>query len=208
MQSPKRLLLITIFFTPLWLLGSLITVGATAVLLLTPISTTPAVKMEGSKVPDLLPAILGVLPPSDKVLGQSVTSGDVRVVRLYNYLTHRNSPLADYAQDLVRVADKYQLPWTLIPAIAGKESGFCRVIPPNSHNCWGWAIYSGQQSGAAWDSYQEAIETVARGLRQNYFDRGLNTPRKIETRYTPQSAMRDNHWAKDVEAIMQEILRQ
>jgi len=149
-------------------------------------------------------SLFAALPGPKQVLGYSVGTGDSRVVRLRSYLNQHNSPLSQDAQPLIDVAEKYQLPWSLIPAIAGKESGFCRVVPAGSHNCWGWAVYTGQSSGAAFDSYPHAIETIAKGLKENYLDQGLTTIADIETRYTPQSALRDNSWKNDVEQIMRE----
>lgn len=197
---PHRLILI-----PVWLIGSAATVGITALLLFTSTTAAESFEIWDLKIENSSPAIFGALPAAGEVLGQSVGTGDARAVRLSRYLAARNSPLKNHVETLINTADKYALPWTLLPAISGKESGYCRVIPEASHNCWGWAIYSGQNSGAAWDSYDHAIETVAKGLRENYFDNGLDTVRKIETRYTPQSAARDNSWANDVETIMQEI---
>src|SRR3989338_5208606 len=72
---------------------------------------------------------------------------------------------------LIDISDKYDLPWNLIAAISGVESGFCRNIPKFSYNCWGWANGNRYFTG-----FEDALETVASGLKQIYFDRGLTTP--------------------------------
>ena len=147
-------------------------------------------------------SLFSALPNSGEVLGQSVGTGDGRIIKLGGFLSSVNSPLAPHTKELIGIADKYQLPWALVPAIAGKESGFCRVIPQNSHNCWGWAVYTGQTRGAEFGSFVEGAESVAKGLREDYFNRGYDTVEKIEALYTPQSAKRDNSWKNDVEYFM------
>ncbi|RLD03148.1 MAG: hypothetical protein DRI56_12980, partial [Chloroflexota bacterium] len=116
------------------------------------------------------------LPNRGSVLGHFVISRDARGAILQEYLKARNSPLLNHADDFIRAADQYRLPWTLLPAIAGKESGFGKSIPKNSYNPFGWGVYTGQQTGVNFSSWKEAIFSVAKGLRENYFDKGLDTP--------------------------------
>jgi hypothetical protein len=66
-----------------------------------------------------------------------------------------------------------------------QESGACRVIPIDSHNCWGWGIYGGKITRFA--SYPEAIETVSRGIKKYYIDEGLTTTEQIMSKYNPSS---------------------
>jgi hypothetical protein len=98
------------------------------------------------------------------------------------------------------MADKYTVDWRLITAIAMKESGLCRVIPQGSHNCWGWGIHSKGTLG--FDTYEEGIEIVTRGLKEKYIDLGLVTPEKIMTKYAhPDSTT----WAEGVTAYMNQL---
>ncbi|NTV31047.1 glucosaminidase domain-containing protein [candidate division WWE3 bacterium] len=113
--------------------------------------------------------------------------------------------MADDSQAFVDIADTYNLPWTLLPAIACKESGCGRAIPPGSFNAFGWAVYTGQSSGATFGSWAAAIERVGRGLREDYFNRGLDTVPEIETRYTPPSATTHGGWRTHVTMFMNEI---
>src|SRR3990167_719254 len=103
-----------------------------------------------------------------------------------------NSPLYDHADFIVKTADKYQFDYRLLPAIAMIESGLCRAIPTNSHNCWGWGIYG--NTVTRFESYEEAIETVSKGLRKNYLDKGMTTASQIMASYAPSSTS----WANNV----------
>lgn len=107
--------------------------------------------------------------------------------------------LGDY---FVKIADQYGLDWRLVPAIAQKESGMGKAIPKGSYNAWGWAIFTGKNSGAEFDNWQHGIETVTRGLKNSYLNQGLDTPEKIMTKYTPSS---DGSWAADVRFTMDQI---
>lgn len=103
---------------------------------------------------------------------------------------------------MVTAADKYDLDYRLLPAIAMKESGLGKVIPKNSYNAWGWAIFTGKNSGAAFSGWEEAVDTVARGIKKNYVDKGLTSPEAIMAKYTPSS---DGSWAADVIFTMNQI---
>ena len=86
-------------------------------------------------------------------------------------------------------------------AIAFQESTLGKKMPKNSHNAWGWAIYTGTNSGAKFHDWKFAIETVAKGLKTDYIDRGLNTPEAIMTRYTDS----DGSWAFGVNFAIEEM---
>jgi hypothetical protein len=103
---------------------------------------------------------------------------------------------------IVSTADKYQIDWRLVTAIAFQESSLGKVMPKSSYNAWGWAIFTGKNSGASFDSWQKGIETVSKGVAQDYYARGLKTPKQIMTRYAPSS---NGSWADSVQAAMNEI---
>lgn len=135
-------------------------------------------------------SVLGV--STDEVLK------DERVAILKSFFRQHNSPLYDHAEFIVKTADKYGLDFKLLPAIAMQESNVCRVIPNNSYNCWGWGIYGGQVT--RFSSYPEAIDTVARGLKNNYIDKGLITPDEIMRKYNPGSP--NGSWANGVNTFL------
>lgn len=123
--------------------------------------------------------------------------GDARVANLKHFFRKYNSPLYDEAEKIVAVSDRYEFDYRLLPAIAMQESTLCKSIPKNSHNCWGWGIYGTTVTRFA--SYEEAIETVARGLRKHYIDKGLTTTSAIMSKYTPSS---NGSWAQGVNTFL------
>lgn len=125
---------------------------------------------------------------------------DARTAIVRKYLDYYNSPMIDHAALLVATADVYGLDFRLLTAIAQQESNLCKKIPPNSHNCWGWGIHS--EGSLGFRTYEEAIETVSRGIKQEYIDKGYNTPEEIMAKYTPLS---NGSWAHGVSSFMAEM---
>lgn len=141
-----------------------------------------------------------VVEANDNVLG--IADGeeikkDERVAILKAFLRRHESPLYDHAEYIVETADKNGLDFRLIPAISMQESGGCKHIPLGSHNCWGWGIYGNTVTRFA--SYPEAIDTVSRGLKVNYIDKGYVTPDEIMRKYNPSSP--NGSWARGVNSF-------
>ena len=127
-------------------------------------------------------------------------TADARTLVVKNYLHKYNSPLEPFARQEVEISDKYGLDWRLLVAIAQQESNLCKKIPLGSHNCWGFGIYGNLVT--RFDTYTTAMEAVAKTLRKNYLDRGLNTPEEIMAKYTPPSK---GSWAKGVNQFLAEL---
>ena len=125
---------------------------------------------------------------------------DGRIANLKQFFRTHNSPLYDHAELIVQTSDKYQFDYRLLPAIAMQESTLCRNIPKNSYNCWGWGIYG--TTVTRFSNYEEAIDTVARGIRKNYIDNGLTTATQIMEKYTPSS---NGGWASAVNNFMKAL---
>lgn len=146
------------------------------------------------------------------VLGAAVTARgtkDARPVVVEQFFAKYKSPLAPYGNLIVDTADHYNIPWILLPAIAGQESTFCRdgAYPEDSYNCWGWAIHT--QYTKKFGSFEEGIEKVSAGLA-SYYDR-LNIDRqapieeqieKIKSNYNSTS----KSWANGVLYFVSELL--
>ncbi len=145
-------------------------------------------------------SVYASLPSNIPSISGHVNSADARPAIVRQYLNSYSSPLSEYSDKIVELADKYQIDYRFIPAIAQQESNLCRVIPPGSHNCWGWGITS--VSSLGFDSYDNAIETVTKGLKNNYIDEGLVTPEEIMKKYTPSS---NGSWARGVNEFMQQM---
>ncbi len=186
----KNLFLIVIFFTI-----TPITLG---------ISLFSIFSLQKSDVVEITNNIQGSVKiyaslPSEfpKVSGE-YTAVDARPELIKQYLIRYNSPLLGLENYMVQKSDEYGLDYRLIPAIAQQESNLCKIIPPETYNCWGWGIHSRGTLG--FNSYEEAIETVMQGLKKEYIDKGYTTPDTIWTKYTPGSP--DGAWAKGVNQFM------
>ncbi len=137
---------------------------------------------------------------TEPTINSTIESADSRVYLVTEYLKRYKSPLLEHASEIVRVSDMYSLDYRLLIAIAQQESNLCKIIPTDSYNCWGWGIHSKGSLGFA--SYKEAFHTVAKGVKEEYINKGYTTPDEIMTKYTPSSP---GSWAAGVNQFMGEI---
>ena len=129
----------------------------------------------------------------------SIKSTDNRVKILSEFLDKYSSPLSPYASDFVKSADDFDLDWKLVAAISGVESTFGQQIPYNSYNGWGWGIYG--DNIIRFSSWENGIETVSRGLRENYLNKwGATDVYEIGRFYAASPT-----WASKVDYFMQKI---
>lgn len=158
---------------------------------------TPLVTSSAQSMPlyAALPQVVG------EVLG-AVSSSDARPIIIENYLKKHKSPLAPYHSELLSAADKYEVdPWLII-AIAQCESNLCKKAPSESFNCWGF-----ENGTTRFLSWQQALEQVAKTLKERYLDLGLDTPEKIMPKYAPPSVEKGGPWARCVNQFIQELNR-
>lgn len=137
---------------------------------------------------------------TEKTLLKEFDTNDIRVANLKYFFRKYNSVLYDHAETFVKRADENQFDYRLLPAIAMQESNLCKYIYEGSHNCWGWGIYGSKVT--RFDSYDEAIDTISRGIKKYYIDKGLTTPEDIMRKYTPPS---DGSWAYGVNTFLKII---
>lgn len=116
---------------------------------------------------------------------------------LAQYLARFDSPLQNHAQDFIDAANTYQLDWKLLPAIAGVESTFGKQIP-GGFNAWGWGVYGTQ--AVYFNSWRDGIFTIAKGLRENYLNKGLTDPFSINRVYAASP-----YWGGKVSSFMQDL---
>jgi len=144
--------------------------------------------------------VFASLPTDLASVDGHATPADAREEILKQYLSYYNSPLLPYTKKIIEEADKNELDFRLITAIAQKESNLCKIIPPDTYNCWGWGIHSKGTLG--FSSYEEGIETVSKGIKENYIDKGYRTIEDIMSKYTPLS---NGSWAEGVNQFMSEM---
>lgn len=141
--------------------------------------------------------VFASLPMNIPAVSGYAQSSDARPEIVRQYLERYNSPLAPLADFIVQKADEYGIDYRLTTAIAQQESNLCKIIPINSYNCWGWGITG--ESTLRFSSYAEGIDTVSRGLRVGYLDKGYKTVEEIMSIYTPSS---NGSWARGVNEFM------
>ena len=146
--------------------------------------------------------LYSALPQNTVLTGDSIGKADGRAKIIEDFFKGYKSTLADYSNTFIAVADKYNIDYRLLPAISMQESNGGRKVISNSNNPFGYGIYGGRV--LRFDTWEDAIERVGRGLKEDYFDKGLNTPDKIMAKYTPP-ALADGSWSKGVKSFMLEL---
>lgn len=147
--------------------------------------------------------LYSALPSSQTEVSSSIETADARIKIIENFFKGYNSVLADYSNEFVTAADKYNLDYRLMPAIAMQESNGGKKVITDSNNPFGYGIYG--NSVLKFPSWDAAIQRVAKGLREDYLDKGLKTPYEIMTKYTPPSVEKGGPWAKGVTSFMEEL---
>lgn len=128
---------------------------------------------------------------------------DPRIVALEKFLKDHKSPMAPYADLIVKEADKYGMDWRIVVAISGIESNFGTITPANSHNAWGWR---GGPGGAysEFKDWPSAIKHISERLAKGY-GKDID-PYAIESTYCPPCGATGQHyWARAVKAYMNQI---
>lgn len=138
--------------------------------------------------------------PSAKLVNIVVEKDvDNRAKILKKFLQFYNSPLADNAETFIKQADANNLDWKLVASISGVESTFGKQIPNNSYNAWGWGIYG--DNVIYFTSFDEAIETISKGLKDNYIDKwGAQDVYQIGRYYAASPT-----WAQRVDYFMNKV---
>jgi hypothetical protein len=123
-----------------------------------------------------------------------------KIRALEKFFEGYKSPLKKHSETFVKVADQYGMDYRLLPAISCMESSCGKQLIEGSYNPFGWGIYG--SNAVYFKNYDEAIETVAKGLKTNYLDKGYDTPQKIAPIYTPPN---HRNWLSGVTFFMEKI---
>ncbi|MEK7597591.1 MAG: hypothetical protein AAB441_03005 [Patescibacteria group bacterium] len=117
-------------------------------------------------------------------------------ITIETVLKRYNSPMAGNADSFVKACIKYQIDCYLLPSIAGLESTFGKFIWPNSFNPFGWA-----RGYMMFNDWSEGIDTVAKGLKKGYINKGALTVEDIGPIYSesPTWAIRVNYFINQFE---------
>ncbi len=143
------------------------------------------------------------LPVNGMVVSEDIKKTDARAKIIEDFFEGYKAPLAQFSEEFITVADKYNLDYRLLPAIAMQESNGGRKVIEDSNNPFGYGIYGG--AVLKFSSFEAAIERVGRGLREDYLNKGLTKPEAIMAKYTPPSIALGGPWAKGVSSFMEEL---
>ncbi|NTU46816.1 glucosaminidase domain-containing protein [Candidatus Roizmanbacteria bacterium] len=108
-----------------------------------------------------------------------------------------HSPLVNSVDAFMNACQKYSLDCYLLPSITGLESTFGQFIWPTSYNPFGWG-----GGYIMFKSWEEGIQTVARGLRENYVNKGATDVESIGHIYSESPT-----WAVRVRNFMAQMER-
>lgn len=137
------------------------------------------------------------------VLAQKLEDEKSKADAIDVYFKARNMPLEGMGMKMVLEAEKNELDWRLLPAIAVREStGGKFACKKATFNFFGWGSCK-----IGFDSNEKAIETVARNLGGNNpkteHHYAGKTTKEILKKYNPPSIVR--HYAEQVISIMDDI---
>jgi hypothetical protein len=123
-----------------------------------------------------------------------------KVRALKKFFDKYNSPLKESSETFVEVADKYGMDYKLLPAISCMESSCGKKLMEGSYNPFGWGIYG--SNAIYFKNYDEAIDTVGKGIKDNYLSKGFDSVEKIAPIYTPPNSQ---NWKNGVTFFMNKI---
>jgi len=138
--------------------------------------------------------------PNYNAISSEIESDDSKTEIVRQFFAKYNSPLEDYAHDVVLAAEENNIDYKLVPAIAMQESTGCKKIPDDSHNCWGYGIYG--QKVIKFESFKDAIYAVSKTLSEKYIQNGLDTPEEIQKKWTPSN---DGSWSESVNHFLEQL---
>ena len=132
---------------------------------------------------------------------KSTTSLDFSEVSLEKLNSTLKGKLSNLAEQFVEVGRTYNINPNLLASVAMHETGNGKSQAAYEKN--NIAGMMGKNGLRHYDSVAESISDMARNLRKNYLDKGLDSIAKIGAKYAPVGANNDptglnNHWVKGV----------
>lgn len=154
-----------------------------------------------------LSPLVAVSQGSSQILDITVVPGDARALLLQKFLEKYGAPLSSYANSFVENADRYSIDYRLLASISMCESlGGKHVPEKDGYNPFGIAVYTGQNFGKKFTTWDHAIEWASKYIKDRYIDQGLTDLIQIGARWAPPSVEKGNSWANCVQSFMNQIL--
>ncbi len=135
------------------------------------------------------------------LIASTIISDDSLPIMIENYLRRYQSPLLPFKDKIIDCSRKYGVQPQLIIAIAQQESNLGKKSPENCFNAWGWGIHA--QGTTCFADWEEAIETVVKGIAKAYCAKGYcEDPCVMMKKYTPKS---NGSWCAGVKQFLGEL---
>ena len=162
-------------------------------------SDTNTVKVSPIAVPAEPKQVVEVLTATPAATLKPVT----RREKLEAFLIKKGSPMAKYADLIVRKADEYDISYTLITSIAGTESSFETDGDTTDYNAWGIMTWdkAGKRSIRKFKSWEDSIDYVSHMLSAKYRS---NMNQAIQAKYCPSFECSET-WVPNVTNFQLEI---
>ncbi len=122
----------------------------------------------------------------------------IKKLAIKKVLDKYTAPLSEATDGFINTCKRYDLDCYMLPAISGLESTFGLFIYPNSYNPFGWG-----RGYIMFNSWEEGIDAVGRGLRYSYINRGALSIDQIGPIYSESST-----WAVRVQYFINEFQRE
>lgn len=122
----------------------------------------------------------------------------IKKLAIKKVLDRYSAPLTDSTDSFIKTCSTFDLDCYLLPSIAGLESTFGKFIYPNSYNPFGWG-----RGYIMFNSWDEGIYEVGKGLHENYIGKGANSVEQIAPIYSESPT-----WAPRVRYFMNEFQKE
>lgn len=131
---------------------------------------------------------------------------DPRKAKLYNFFAHYNAPVGLNIDDFLETADKYNLDYRLLPAIAGSESTFGRHTPSCADfNPFGWTSTTSPCGFWRFATFGEAIRFVGEKIATGTYYTTYQRTGKISDLAISYNPGGTEEWTYKVTRFMEEI---
>lgn len=154
------------------------------------------------------PTAAVISPETNRPLSSVVASNKkadhaTKAKKIDAYFAKYDLPLSGYGEELVSVAEKYDLPWPLIAAVAMQEStGGKFACRADRENMWGY----GSCKSVNFESVEQGIELVAKTIAaQSPGTKRFYENKSLEERLRVYNGRAVANYAESVHWIMEQI---
>lgn len=122
-----------------------------------------------------------IMTSNNKIKATVIAERDLMVKKktIKSLIDRYNSPMGDSIDGFLATCERYNLDCYLLPSIATLESTLGRFVWPDSYNAFGWG-----GGYIMFDNWNEGIDAVGKGLRNNYINKGALSIEQIGKIYS------------------------